>query len=195
MQSRLALPAGRGNLRNTVPWHTLIMKLPALLLLLGMVAAAAAPMAPTPEATVNEFFTYLLSSKHHIMQDSAAQNRWLSKDVRHALAAADAAATKAAKAHPNEQIDAPDNGTFLASWDSPTSFKVTEAKATPPTARVELLFTWGPKTNYPGETRKMTVQLTQEDGVWRVSDIHSHKAKFNDDSTLLGDLRNLAKQH
>lgn len=171
------------------------MKLPALLLLLGILTATAAPPAPTPEATVNDFFTYLLSPEHHIIKDSAAQNRWLTKDVRLELAKADAAASKAAKAHPNEQIDAPDNGTFLAAWDTPTSFKVTGAKATPPTAHVDLLFTWGPKTNYPGETRKMTVQLTQEDGAWQVSDIHSHKAKFNQDSTLLGDLREMAKQH
>jgi hypothetical protein len=60
---------------------------------------------------------------------------------------------------------------------------------------VELLYTWGPKSEYPGEKRKMTVQLTQEDGTWRVSDIQSHKSKFNKDSTLLGDLRDLAKQH
>jgi hypothetical protein len=41
----------------------------------------------------------------------------------------------------------------------------------------------------------MTVLLTQEDGAWRVSDIHSHAAKFNKPSTLLGDLHDLAKQH
>jgi hypothetical protein len=173
------------------------MKLPTLVLLLSLIAAFAAPAAPTPspEATVNDFFTYLLSHKHDIVKDSAAQTRWLTKDVRRSLATAETAANKAAKAHPNEQIDSPDNGTFLAAWDPPTSFKITGTKAKEATATVDLLFTWGPKTQYPGETRKMTVLLAQEDGAWRVSDIQSHAAKFNQASTLLGDLRNLAKQH
>ena len=41
----------------------------------------------------------------------------------------------------------------------------------------------------------MTVLLTQEEGAWRVSDIHSHAAKFNQASTLLRDLKDMAKQH
>jgi len=41
----------------------------------------------------------------------------------------------------------------------------------------------------------MTMLLAQEDGTWRVSDIHSHAAKFNKACTLLGDLRDLARQH
>lgn len=173
------------------------MKLPLLALLLGIITAftALAAPSPTPDATVNDFFTYLLSKKHAIVKDSAAQNRWLTKDVRHTLATAEGASNKAAKAHPDEQVDSPDNGTFLAAWDPPTSFKITGAKAKDATATVDLLFTWGPKTQYPGETRKMTVLLAQEDGGWKVSDIQSHAAKFNQASTLLGDLRGMAKQH
>ncbi|MEP6670819.1 MAG: hypothetical protein ABJF10_16800 [Chthoniobacter sp.] len=172
------------------------MKLTLLFLLLGIVAMTAAPQTEnSPEATTTSFFTYLLSSKHDITKDSAAQTRWLTKDVRQVLAAAVAGANKAGKAHPGEQIDSPDNGTFLAAWDPPTTFKVTEVKSTPPTAHVDLLYKWGPKTNYPGETRKMTALLTLEDGAWHISDIQSHKSKFNPNSTLLGDLRGLAKQH
>ena len=173
------------------------MKLPVLTLLFSLIAIFAAPaaIAPTREATVNDFFTYLLSHKHDIVKDSVAQNRWLTKDVRHALAMAEGSASKAAKAHPDEQIDSPDNGTFLAAWNPPTTFKITGTKAKDATATVDLLFTWGPKTEYPGETRKMTVLLAQEDGGWKVSDIQSHAAKFNQASTLLGDLKGLAKQH
>lgn len=173
------------------------MKFPTLLLLFSVLALTVAVAAPAsaPETTVNDFFTYLLSRKHDIVKDTAAQNRWLTKNVRHALVTAEAAPSKAAKAHPDEQVNSPDNGTFLAAWDPPTSFKVTGAKAKKTTATLELLFTWGPKTEYAGETRKMTVLLTQEDGAWRVSDIHSHAGKFNQASTLLGDLKDLAKQH
>jgi hypothetical protein len=172
------------------------MKIPLVLLFLGALAVAplsAAP-APTPDTAVTDFFHYLLSPKHDIVKDSAAQKRWLTRDVRTALAAADAASTKAAKAHPNEEIDGPTNGTFLAAWDPPTSFQVVSVKSTPPTASVDLRFTWGPKTQYPGETRLMTAHLVLEEGAWRVSDIHSHATKFNPESTLLADLRKLASQ-
>jgi hypothetical protein len=171
------------------------MKLPCLFsFFFILVAAAVADPTAAPEATVNDFFHYLLTSKRDITKDSAAQNRWLTKDVRHALAVADAGASKAAKAHPNEEIDGPTNGTFLAAWDPPTSFKVTDTKSTPPTARVNLRFTWGPKTQYPGEARNMTALLALEDGAWKISDIQSHKTKFNPESTLLGDLHSLTKQ-
>ncbi|MDR3404925.1 MAG: hypothetical protein P4L99_20640 [Chthoniobacter sp.] len=172
------------------------MKLTLLFFVFGVVAAMGATPA-LPDATVNDFFQYLLSGKHDILKDSTAQNRWLTKDVRQTVAAADAGATKAAKAHPGEQIDGVDNGTFIAAWDPPTSFKITkvEAKSASATARVNLLYTWGPKTQYPGETRAMTVLLAMEDGAWKVSDIQSHKSKFSPESTLLGDLRHVAKQH
>lgn len=167
----------------------------SLLLSIFTVAMATAAPAPTPEATANDFFTYLLSAKHHIEKDVAAQKRWLTENVRRELMTADAAAAKAAKTHPNEEIDGPNNGTFIAAWDPPTSFKITGTKTKDAKASVDLLFTWGPKTQYPGETRKMTVLLALEDGAWRVSDIESHAAKFNQASTLLGDLRGLGKQH
>lgn len=173
------------------------MKSATLLLLLSVFTAfsALAAPAPMPEATVNDFFTYLLSPKNHIVKDAASQKRWLTEKVRHSLMTADAAADKASKAHPNEQVDGPDNGTFLAAWDPPTSFKILGTKTKDTTASVDLLFTWGPKAQYAGETRKMTVLLTQEGGTWRISDIQSHAAKFNKASTLLGDLHDLAKQH
>ncbi|HEY3899157.1 MAG TPA: hypothetical protein VGM54_11115 [Chthoniobacter sp.] len=171
------------------------MKFLPFLFLLGCLALTLTAAEPaSPEATANDFFHYLLTPKRDIAKDSATQARWLSKDVRHALAAAEAGSEKAAEGHPNEQVDAPDNGTFLGAWDPPTSFKITDTKSTPPTARVNLRYTWGPKSQYPGETRNMTALLTLEDGAWKIRDIRSHAAKFNPESTLLRDLQNLAKQ-
>lgn len=168
-----------------------------LLLLLSTIVATAAPKAlepASPDAAVRELFAYLIAGQGDIATDRKAQERWLTKSLRRALTSASTAATKAAKAHPNEKIDAPSNETLLAAWDKPTSFSVSASKATPPTGRVELLYTWGPKTNYPGETRTMSVLLIQEDGAWRVDDIQSHKSKFSEEGTLRQDLRALAAQ-
>lgn len=166
-----------------------------LALLLSTIFASAAPTdAAAPDAVAKDFFTYLLAGKRDISTDTKSQERWLTKSLHQALATASAAATKAAKAHPDEKIDVPGNETFLAAWDKPTSFKVTETKTTPPTARVGLRYTWGPKTNYPGETRHMTVLLTIEGGAWRVDDIQCHKSRFSEEGTLRKDLRELAAQ-
>jgi len=172
------------------------MKLPLVLaLLLSVVFASAAPAdTAAPDAAAKDFFTYLLAGKRDIFTDTKSQERWLTKSLREALATATAAATKAAKAHPDEKIDVPSNEIFLAAWDKPTNFKLTETKVTPPTARVGLRYTWGPKTNYPGETRNMTALLVEEGGAWRVDDIQSHKSKFSEEGTLRKDLHELAAQ-
>lgn len=172
------------------------MKLSVLFaLLLSAVFASAAPAeTQAPDVTVKDFFTYLLAAKRDISTDTKSQERWLTKSLRQALATANSSATKAVKAHPDEKIDVPSNETFLAAWDKPTTFTLTETKSTPPKARVGLRYTWGPKTNYPGETRPMTVLLTFEDGAWRVDDIQCHKSKFSEEGTLRKDLRELATQ-
>lgn len=173
------------------------MKLSILfLLLLSLSFAVAAPpdTVPSPEAAAHNFFTFLLGKKHDIVKDAAAQGRWLTKDLRQELAAAVAGSNKAARAHPGEQIDSPDNGTFLAAWDPPTEFKVTKVKTNPPNARVDLQFIWGPKTQYPGEKRMMTAVMALEDGAWKIRDVQVHAAKFNQASTVSGDLAHMAKQ-
>lgn len=166
-----------------------------LALVLSAVFASAAPSdTAAPDAVAKDFFTYLLAGKRDISTDTKSQERWLTKSLHQALTSATAAATKAVKARPDEKIDVPSNETFLAAWDKPTSFKLTETKTTPPTARVGLRYTWGPKTNYPGETRNMTVLLVEEGGAWRIDDIQSHKSKFSEEGTLRQDLRELAAQ-
>ena len=171
-----------------------------LFLCSSMMAGAAPKSIPaatssSPEATVQDFFSYLLAAKHDLSTDGAAQKRWLTQDLRRALASTIAATSRALKAHPDEKIDAPDNSTFLGAWDAPTTFKVAKSNAAAPEASVEVMLTWGPKTNYPGEVQKRTVALVLEEGAWRIKEITIHPSKFAQAGTLTGELRALSRAH
>ena len=169
------------------------MKNSILVALFGMVAAsvhAAAPLAP--EAVVRDVYAYLLEPKRDIGQDLPAQNRWLTSPLRDLVRAADRAAKSALKcpdAGPDQRP--PDNGVFLDAWDPPTSCNVTGTTRDAASARVSVVCEWGPKTNYPGEQRRMTAVLQQEQGAWRIADIESHASKFSKENTLVRSLKTL----
>ena len=169
------------------------MKNSILVALFGMVAVSAHAAAPlAPEAVVRDVYAYLLAPKRDIGQDPSAQNRWLTSPLRDLVRAADRAAKSALKcpdAGPDQRP--PDNGVFLDAWDPPTSCNVTGAARDAATARVSVVCEWGPKTNYPGEQRRATAVLQQEQGAWRIADIESHASKFSKENTLVRSLKNL----
>ena len=49
----------------------------------------------------------------------------------------------------------------------------------------------GAGTNYPGEQRRMTAVLQQEQGAWRIANIESHASKFSKENTLVRSLQSL----
>jgi hypothetical protein len=166
--------------------------LAALLAVAAALAHATAP--PAPEAVVRDVYAYLLEPKRDIGQDAQAQNRWLTASLRDLLRAADRAAKSALKcpdAGPDQRP--PDNGIFLDAWDAPTSCNVTGSTHEAGSARVAVLCVWGPRTNYPGEQRRMTALLQQEGGAWRFADIESHASRFSKENTLVRSLQSLKK--
>jgi len=167
-----------------------------LLGLLGIAASCAQAAAPpAPEAVVREVYAYLLEPKRDLGQDAQAQTRWLTGSLREMLHAADRAAKAALKcpdAGPDQRP--PDNAIFLDAWDTPTSCKVTGVTMDAAAARVSVLCAWGPKTNYPGEQRRMTAVLQPEQGAWRISNIESHASKFSKENTLVRSLQSLKKE-
>ena len=164
--------------------------------LLGMVAASAhAAAPPAPESVVREIYAYLLQPRRDIGQDPQAQNSWLTGSLRELLRQADRAAKAALKcpdAGPDQRP--PDNAIFLDAWDAPTSCNVTGTTKDAASTRVSVLCGWGPKTNYPGEQRRMTAVLQQEGGAWRIADIESHASKFSKENTLVRSLKSLTAE-
>jgi hypothetical protein len=170
------------------------MKIRTVLALAVIAASCAHAATPpdSPESMVRDVYAYLLEPKRDIGRDAQPQNRWLTGSLRELLRAADRAAKRALKcpdAGPDQRP--PDNSIFLDAWDAPTSCNVTGTTKDAASARVSVLCNWGPKTNYPGEQRRMTAVLQQEQGAWRIANIESHASKFSKENTLVRSLQSL----
>src|SRR6476620_11230088 len=112
-------------------------------------------------ATFRQFFNYVQQDKPSIITDERAQVRWLTKDLREAL--------KQKLATFKDQPDDPDypgNGTFVGTWDKPSTFAIIGSRRYGNRAVLDVWYAWGKGTNYPGDTRLSYFIFRLEDGRW-----------------------------
>ena len=120
-----------------------------------------------------EFFRYLQRNDANIVRDAAAQKRWLTAELRKALAQKLATFTT-----PGDDPDYPGNGTFIGSWDYPTTYSIVASRRYGNRAVVDVLYKWGPKTNYPGDERTTSFIFMSEGGAWKLDDIYTFRGAF-----------------
>jgi hypothetical protein len=135
-----------------------------------------APAAVAPRecvAAFRGFFQYLQKSEPGIVRDEQAQKRWLSQELRKALAQKLATFTS-----PKDDPDYPSNNTFIGSWDQPTSYAIVASRRYGKRAVIDVLYKWGPKTNYPGDERTTSFIFLLEDGAWKLDDIYTFRGEF-----------------
>jgi hypothetical protein len=123
--------------------------------------------------TFREFFRYLQRNDASIVRDEAAQKRWLTAELRKALAQKLATFASAA-----DDPDYPGNGTFIGSWDYPSTFSIAASRRYGNRAVIDVLYKWGPKTNYPGDERTSAFIFIYEDGVWKLDDVYTFRGAF-----------------
>jgi hypothetical protein len=164
------------------------------------VLASAAPSKPVPpEKVVREFFAYLEASDHstvegtdnHIVStpdigsDVAAQERWLSRDLRGSLRRAN----QYIRLHKPKSGGIPigefTSAEFRFAWDPPEKFEIRQTTKATFTAIVAGRFIWGPKQQYAGSVRNGYFILAFEDGAWRVSDIQADPYPFGQSKSSL----------
>jgi hypothetical protein len=119
------------------------------------------------------FFQYLQKTEPGIIRDEQAQKRWLTQELRKALAA-----KLATFASPADDPDYPSNNTFIGSWDQPTSYAIVASRRYGKRAVIDVLYKWGPKTNYPGDERTTSFIFLLEDGAWKLDDIYTFRGEF-----------------
>lgn len=132
--------------------------------------------------TFHQFFTYLQKAEADIVKDESAQQRWLTKDLREALKQKIATFT-------DNDPDYPGNGTFIGSWDYPTTFSVIGSRRYDKRAVVEVWYEWGKKTNYPGDTRLSYFIFLLEGGTWKLDDVYTFRGDFASAESLSAYLR------
>ncbi len=179
--------------------HTLLVAL--TICVFASVQAQKRPAAPTTIAEVkmksapapapNEcllafraFFGYLQKSEPSIIRDEPAQKRWLTQELRKALAQ-----KLATFATPADDPDYPSNATFVGSWDYPTTYSIVASRRYGRRAVIDVLYKWGPKTNYPGDERTTSFIFLYEDGAWKLDDIYTYRGEFAQAESLSQYLR------
>ena len=174
-----------------MPFKPVLFALTALSSLLAWPSWAAAP-APQAIATVQSFADYLTQPRTNIgaktPADLRAQEQWLAPALIAKLRQAVTAVEQARKLPEVEGPDprVPDNGSVLDSWELPSHCAARPAaQKTNRKNTVQLLCSWGPKTNYAGLKRRYTLQLIQVDGDYKVLDIVGHKNAYAPESAPL----------
>jgi len=136
----------------------------------------SAPAAVAPRECLAAFrglFQYLQKNEPGIVRDEQAQKRWLTQELRKALA------QKLAKfTSPADDPDYPSNNTFIGSWDQPSSYAIVASRRYGKRAVIDVLYKWGPKTNYPGDERTTSFIFLLEDGAWKLDDIYTFRGEF-----------------
>ena len=120
-----------------------------------------------------DFFRYLQRNDANIVRDQVAQKRWLTAELRKALAQKLATFTSA-----GDDPDYPGNGTFIGSWDYPTTYSIVASRRYGNRAVIDVLYKWGPKTNYPGDERTTSFIFMLEDGAWKLDDIYTFRGAY-----------------
>jgi hypothetical protein len=120
-----------------------------------------------------EFFNYLQKSDSDIVKDERSQKLFLSDNLRKAFQQHIASFGNSA-----DDPDFPGNGTFIGSWDYPTTYSIVSSRRYGNRAVIDVLYKWGPKTNYPGDERTTSFIYVLEDRRWKLDDVYTFRGEF-----------------
>jgi hypothetical protein len=120
-----------------------------------------------------EFFNYLQKNEPGIVKDERAQKVFLSENLRKAFQQKIASFTSG-----SDDPDFPSNATFIGSWDYPTTYSIVSSRRYGDRAIIDVLYKWGPKTNYPGDERTTSFIYVFEDRMWKLDDVYTFRGEF-----------------
>lgn len=137
----------------------------------GKTVAVAAPQQCLN--SFREFFSYLQKKDTNIVKDEQSQKLFLSDNLRKAFQQKIASFTSA-----SDDPDFPSNATFIGSWDYPTTYSIVSSRRYGNRAIIDVLYKWGPKTNYPGDERTTSFIYVLEDRMWKLDDVYTFRGEF-----------------
>ncbi|MDB6077534.1 MAG: hypothetical protein JWO82_1281 [Akkermansiaceae bacterium] len=140
----------------------------------------------TPRGAARKFIATLFTSKRDLLRDGKFRANQLSSRLD--LICIEALRRYEAKL-PHDPYDhtlepGNGNGGLFGAWCPPTTFEMKQIKAGGDRAAAEVVYHWGPGTQYAGDSRRVTVLTVRENGRWYVDDLHNHKGKFNSEFSL-----------
>jgi hypothetical protein len=102
----------------------------------------------------------------------------LSDSLRKALAHALAAYKDNSQKNPDSPDGPPGNGDFVGSWNYPTTYAIASSRRYDDKVVVDVIFKWGPKTEYPGDKRLVSYALVREGNGWKIDDLYTFRGEF-----------------
>ena len=138
---------------------------------------------------VRELIRYVFRAKPDFATDAQARQRFLSRQLQEAFIKRQNLYAEFVKKQETPDPP-PGNIDFVGSWDYPTSFRIVSSRGYASRAVIDVLFTWGKNTNYPGDTRLTSYSLIREQGSWKLEDIYTFDGKFMQARSLLQEFRN-----
>lgn len=136
-------------------------------------------------AILREFVGYIFRKEPDITKDKEAQNRWLTDYLRKGLAHRQEVYAEYVKRETETPEQPPSNADFVGSWDYPTSYFIQGSRRYGDRAVVDIMFSWGEKTQYPGDTRLVSYVFIREDNTWKLDDIYTFRGEFTAGSESL----------
>ena len=148
-----------------------------------------APASAECLQTFREFFNYVQQPKPDIADDKNAQQKWLAQDLREAVAGKVESVKQKLAKNPTDESDFPDNGTFVGTWDYPSTYAIVDSRQYAERTVIDVLYVWGERTNYEGSKRLSSFIFVKENGTWKLEDIYSFREEFNRTESLIQYLR------
>jgi hypothetical protein len=139
---------------------------------------ATADAPPECAQVVRDFIAYISRPKPDIATDKQAQSRWLSDDLRKGLEHRLAAYNDYAKKNADSPEEPPSNADFVGSWDYPTTYSIVGVRRYDKRAIVDVTLKWGPKTQYPGDSRLASYVVVRERDAWKLDDVYTFRGEF-----------------
>ena len=124
-------------------------------------------------AAFREFFSYLQKRDSNIVKDERTQKLFLSANLRKVFQQKIASFASGA-----DDPDFPSNDTFIGSWDYPTTYSIVGSRRYGNRAVVDVLYKWGPNTNYEGDERTTSFIFVFEERMWKLDDIYTFRGEF-----------------
>lgn len=139
---------------------------------------------------LREFLQYVGKPQPELVNDFVAQEKFISSSFRVAINKRVINLQKALLEEKGSETRLPtSNDVFVGFWDLPTTYAILGSRNYNERAMIDVLYTWGKSSNYPGEKVIATFVFSKEQTQWKIEDIYICRGGFNDTYSLVQLLR------
>lgn len=150
--------------------------------------AAVKPVPPACVKMLREFIHAVSAENPDIAADEEMQQRWLSADLQEGLNRRLDVCRQARQEGESSIADTPSNASFIGFWDPPAAYSIVGSRLYGNRAVVDVLYSWGKGSNYPGDKELVSYVLVNQKG-WKLDDLYIYGGDCVQASCLSAEFR------